>query len=142
MCLKGTSARFVSPLLVAQTLFLYYSYSYVLAAAASTIVLNAYQTINVGRARKAAKVPYPQAYAEKAEAASSPAAYRFNCAQRAHQNTLESVPHVILSVLVTGLKYPHLAAALGGAWVIGKVLYTIGYSTGDPNKVRVDNRYW
>ena len=47
-------------LLVAQTLSFFYSYSYVLAAAASTIVLNAYQTINVGRARKAANVPYPQ----------------------------------------------------------------------------------
>lgn len=55
----------------------------------------------VGRARKAAKIPYPQserafsfrimleltkrydlAYAEKAEVEKSEAAFRFNCAQR------------------------------------------------------------
>ncbi|EJC99660.1 uncharacterized protein FOMMEDRAFT_112727 [Fomitiporia mediterranea MF3/22] len=112
-------------------------YSYVLAAATSSILLNAYQVYNVTKARKAANIAYPQAYAEKAEAMSSVAAYRFNCAQRAHQNTLESAPHVILSTLVTGLKYPYLAAALGGTWIAGRFFYTIGYSTGDPDKVRV-----
>ena len=41
------------------------------------------------------------------------------------------------SVLVTGLKYPHVAAGLGTAWFVGRVLYTLGYSTGDPAKVRI-----
>lgn len=53
-----------------------------------------WQSIVVGKYRKAANVPYPQAYAEKAEADASLDAKKFNCAQRAHQNTLESIPIV------------------------------------------------
>jgi len=109
-------------------------YSYVLAAATSAFWLNVYQTVNVGQARKAAGVKYPNAYAEKAEADSSPAAMKFNCAQRAHQNTLEAVPTFLFLQLFAGLKYPYFAAGLGAAWVAGRVIYTMGYSTGDPAK--------
>ncbi|KAI5121143.1 hypothetical protein M0805_007141 [Coniferiporia weirii] len=109
-------------------------YSYVLAAATSTMFLNAWQLFKVNGARKQAGIQYPQLYAEKTEAAASKQALIFNCIQRAHQNTLESTPHVLLAVLVTGLKYPLVAAGLGGTWVVGRVLYTIGYSTGDPGK--------
>ncbi|KAL5533961.1 hypothetical protein ACEPAG_421 [Sanghuangporus baumii] len=109
-------------------------YSYVLAAATATTFLNTYQVTNTKRARRAAGVPYPYAYAEKAEAASNNAVQKFNCAQRAHQNTLEHAPYVLYSLLVTGLKYPYLGAALGTSWVLGRVLYTLGYSTGDPEK--------
>lgn len=38
------------------------------------------------------------------------------------------------SILVVGLKRPYVAAGLGGAWFLGRVLYTIGYSTGEPKK--------
>ncbi|KAH8119906.1 hypothetical protein DFH11DRAFT_1721808 [Phellopilus nigrolimitatus] len=109
-------------------------YSYVLAAAASTIYLNAWQMTRVGRARKQAAIAYPQMYAEKAEQTESKAAMQFNCTQRAHQNTLESAPHVILAILLTGLKHPYLAAGLGGTWTLGRIAYTIGYSSGDPSK--------
>ncbi|KAF7979389.1 hypothetical protein HWV62_42486 [Athelia sp. TMB] len=57
---------------------------------ASSLVVT-WQGMNVGKYRKIAKIPYPQAYAEKAEADASIDAKRFNCAQRAHQNTLENV---------------------------------------------------
>lgn len=38
--------------------------------------------------------------------------------------------------MISGLKFPYLTAGLGGAWVFGRVLYTLGYATGDPAKVR------
>lgn len=109
-------------------------YSYVIAAATSTVWLNFWQFAKVGAARKASGITYPQMYAEKAEAAASPAAAKFNCVQRAHQNTLESIPFVLLTTILSGLKFPYLTASFGGAWVIGRVLYTIGYATGDPAK--------
>jgi len=109
-------------------------YSYVLASVASTAWLNAWQMYKVGSARKAAQVKYPQLYAEKAEAEAEPLKMKFNCTQRAHQNTLESLPTMLVCTLLTGLKYPYVAAGLGGGWVLGRVLYTVGYSTGDPNQ--------
>lgn len=39
------------------------------------------------------------------------------------------------STLIAGLLYPVTAAALCGTWVFARILYTIGYSTGDPEKV-------
>jgi hypothetical protein len=33
-----------------------------------------------------------------------------------------------------GLAYPVTAAIVNAAWVVGRVMYTLGYSTGDPKK--------
>ena len=38
--------------------------------------------------------------------------------------------------LVSGTKYPILAASACAFWVLTRVLYTIGYTTGDVDKVR------
>ncbi|KAI6040842.1 hypothetical protein EDC04DRAFT_2672877 [Pisolithus marmoratus] len=96
-----------------------------------------WQALLVGRARRRAGIAYPQCklYAEQAECKANPAAVKFNCTQRAHQNTLESVPIVVLGTLVTGLKYPLLAAGLSSAFSVGRVLYTWGYKSGNPAKV-------
>jgi len=110
------------------------NYGWVALAATSTFFLSAYQMENVGSARKAAGIKYPQLYAEKAETISSPAALKFNCAQRAHQNTLESLPLVLFTTLLSGAYYPLTAASLCGVWVAGRIGYTIGYSTGVPAK--------
>ncbi|KZV99484.1 hypothetical protein EXIGLDRAFT_762573 [Exidia glandulosa HHB12029] len=59
---------------------------------------------------------------------------QFNCAQRAHQNTLEHMPFVILGTLVTGLRHPTLAVVMGLSTIIGRAIYTLGYMTGDPKK--------
>ncbi|EJF67198.1 membrane-associated proteins in eicosanoid and glutathione metabolism [Dichomitus squalens] len=113
---------------------LHKEFAYPVAAAVSTFWLLTWQTIRVGAARKLAKIDYPQVYAEKAEAAVNQAAQKFNCAQRAHQNTLEVLPVILTGTLVTGLKHPIAASALCGTWVLARVFYTIGYSTGDPKK--------
>jgi len=110
------------------------NYAWVILAAVSTGWLTFWQGIYVSRHRKAANIAYPQLYAEKAEAEASAEAFKFNCAQRAHQNTLENFPQTLFFLVFAGLKYPIPAASLGGLWVVGRVLYTLGYSTGDPKK--------
>ena len=89
-------------------------------------------------------------YAEKAEAEASKDAKIFNCAQRAHQNTLESVPVILVTyaaisflsgvdllcrTLVSGLAFPLTAASLCATFVVGRISYTRNYVTGDPEKV-------
>ncbi|KAG0143729.1 hypothetical protein CROQUDRAFT_48345 [Cronartium quercuum f. sp. fusiforme G11] len=109
-------------------------YGYVALAAASTGFLGLFQTIAVGKARKVAKIPYPAPYATNEEANTNPAAMKFNCAQRAHANTLEALPYFLFSLLFSGLRYPRFAAGCGATWILGRVLYTIGYASGDPSK--------
>lgn len=52
-----------------------------------------------------------------------------HAAQRSHHNTLELVPTMMFGHLVTGLVFPRFAAGCTTAWVVGRILYTIGYST-------------
>jgi len=104
------------------------------AAIVSSFWLVVWQTIKVGKARRQAGIKYPQLYAEAAQAASSNDVMKFNCTQRAHQNTLENLPVILASTAITATKYPILAASLCAGWVFSRVLYTIGYSTGDPGK--------
>ncbi|KAF9056573.1 hypothetical protein BJ165DRAFT_1522474 [Panaeolus papilionaceus] len=107
---------------------------YVGAALLSTSILLFGQNIVVSRYRKAAGIKYPQMYAEKAEADASPAAYQFNCAQRAHQNTLENIPILYVTTVLTAVRYPVLAAITCAMFTIGRISYTRGYITGDPAK--------
>lgn len=93
-----------------------------------------WQGLMVARYRKKAGIEYPQPYAEKAEVKNSDAALRFNCMQRAHQNTLESAPVIFVSTVVAGLKYPALAAAICVAYSLSRVVYTIGYKSGKPKR--------
>ncbi|GAA5870452.1 hypothetical protein JCM1840_004727 [Sporobolomyces johnsonii] len=110
-------------------------YAYVVAVAVPGVIsLLTFQSINVSKARKAANVDYPAEYAEASVAERDIKAKKFNCAQRAHQNQLENLPVFLLSLLHTGLYYPRAAAAGGAIYLLGRVAYTIGYSTGDPAK--------
>lgn len=68
------------------------------------------------------------------EAARSASAKAFNCCQRAHANTLESLPYFLFALLHVGVVLPRTAATLGATWIVGRVLYTVGYSTGNPAK--------
>lgn len=109
-------------------------FSYVAAGFLSTWVLQLYQFVLVARYRRAADIKYPQMYAEKAEVEKSVAALKFNCMQRAHQNTLESIPTVYLGTILTALQFPKIAAFLITFWSVNRVIYTQGYITGDPAK--------
>ncbi|THH28018.1 hypothetical protein EUX98_g6174 [Antrodiella citrinella] len=109
-------------------------YGYVGAALVSTFYVTIFQMITVGRARKAAGIKYPQLYAEKAEVEASEAARIFNCAQRAHANTLEQLPMAVVATVVASAKYPTYAAAALALWSVGRIFYTLGYTTGKPEK--------
>lgn len=117
--------------------------SYVLLTAASTFALSLWHAFRVPFFRKPARVSYPQHYiteAEIADAASDPplqrAKYLYNCAQRAHGQFNEHYPPVLCAMLVAGVAYPRLAAALGAAWAVNRVLFARGYtSAGEKNKV-------
>ncbi|KAI8975520.1 hypothetical protein BDF20DRAFT_822741 [Mycotypha africana] len=109
-------------------------YGYVLAVAvASTLHLFSIG-FKVSGARKAAKVPYPYAYAERSEAEKDPKKNIFNCAQRAHQNSLELFPIFSTLLLVGGLKYPQLSAGAGAFFLLGRMFYVNGYVSGEPSK--------
>ncbi|KAG1742681.1 uncharacterized protein EDB91DRAFT_1127474 [Suillus paluster] len=109
-------------------------FAYVAAGLVSTAWVLGWQALVVGRHRTKSGIKYPQLYAEKAEADASKAALLFNCAQRAHQNTIEHMPLIIVTTLVTALKHPVLAGYACGFWALSRVLYTLGYTTGDPVK--------
>ncbi|KAI0796320.1 membrane-associated proteins in eicosanoid and glutathione metabolism [Irpex lacteus] len=115
-------------------IFLPIGYSYVIASVVSTFYVTLWQSWKVGHARLQAKIEYPQEYAEQAVASESKDAQIFNCTQRAHQHTLEWLPQLYISALVVGLRHPILAASAVIFWSVGRVLFTLGYSTGDPKK--------
>jgi len=109
-------------------------FGYVGAALLSTVFLLLGQNIVVGRYRQRAGIKYPQLYAEQAQVEASNDALLFNCAQRAHHNTLEYIPMVHVLTLLTSLKYPIVAASICGLWTISRISYTRGYLTGNPSK--------
>jgi glutathione S-transferase len=80
-----------------------------------------------GIKRRAAKIPYPNAYATPQEAKANPAAHTFNCAQRAHAQFMEHAPQTMLYMLVAGLEYPNATVGLGVGWLVFRVLYLYGY---------------
>ncbi|KAI5476616.1 GATA-binding factor 6-B [Pseudohyphozyma bogoriensis] len=121
-----------APTGVALTLSVPADYALPLAVATSTGFLVTYQVVLVSKLRKAAGIPYPNAYASHEQAEKDIKAKKFNCAQRAHANTLEHLPYFLFSLLFSGLEYPRLAAGFGAAWIVGRVVYTAGYATGNP----------
>ena len=90
--------------------------------------------MRVGPFRKAAKVPYPNAYAspEQIAAASAEdkqALYLFNCAQRAHYNFLENHLNMLAPMLIAGVQFPIASAVTGVAWSVFRLLYALGYTS-------------
>jgi len=89
--------------------------------------MNYYLQINVMQARKKFGVKPPTLYLaelpEDAEEKDKKRVYEYNCAQRAHQNTCESMALVMINMMGTGIMYPITSAVFGAVWVIGRVLY-------------------
>ncbi|KAK1926236.1 hypothetical protein DB88DRAFT_155646 [Papiliotrema laurentii] len=96
--------------------------------------VNIWQQILVMKARKESGVAYPNLYATDAEAKADPKKHRFNCVQRANQNSLENVTFVLPLSLFFGLFHPKLATAFTLTYIVGRIGYTLGYSSGQPDK--------
>ncbi|KAF1936315.1 membrane-associated proteins in eicosanoid and glutathione metabolism [Clathrospora elynae] len=122
-------------------------YGYVLITAASSYVLSIWLGVRIGPFRRAAKVPYPNTYASSETIANASSArekralYLFNCAQRAHHNALENYSTVLTGMLITGLKYPKIAAAMGAVWIFGRVIYATSYTSTSENNVDGRGRF-
>jgi len=101
-------------------------YGYVVFTALSSVFVNMWMGMNVMKARKEHNVKYPTLYSKDNE--------KFNCVQRAHQNTLENYPQFLLLLTVGGLQYPRVAAGAGALYLVGRIVYAKGYYTGDPEK--------
>jgi glutathione S-transferase len=123
------------------------SNSYVLISAASSYALSIWLGLRIGPFRRAAKVAHPNTYASAETIANASSAeekralYLFNCAQRAHHNVVENYPAALTGMLISGLQYPKLAAALGSAWVFGRVIYAIGYTSTSETNVNGKGRF-
>ncbi|KAD7478544.1 hypothetical protein E3N88_01680 [Mikania micrantha] len=106
-------------------------YGYILLTLAAYYVLNIYMQIQVGRARKKYNVLYPILYATEAD---SKDFKLFNCIQRGHQNSLESLPIFFVMMVVGGLKHPLICTGLGLGYTVSRYFYFTGYSSGNPKK--------
>ncbi|CAG8974796.1 hypothetical protein HYALB_00000409 [Hymenoscyphus albidus] len=97
------------------------NYGYVLLAATSTFFLNFVHSGATGTARKAAKVPYPAAYAPSSR--KDHEAHVFNCTQRAHANYIENLVPMLGSLFIAGLRFPLLGLmGLAGYAGLGMVM--------------------
>jgi glutathione S-transferase len=115
--------------LTADFFFFLCVYSFVLAAATSTFFLNYVHMVLTVKARKQSNIAYPNAYASDELAKKDPAAFAFNCAQRAHANFSENQPSVLGALLIAGLRNPVPASILGATWAFGRLWYALGYTS-------------
>eukprot|EP01024_Parvocaulis_polyphysoides_P011512 TRINITY_DN14039_c0_g1_i1.p1 TRINITY_DN14039_c0_g1~~TRINITY_DN14039_c0_g1_i1.p1 ORF type:complete len:151 (+),score=7.86 TRINITY_DN14039_c0_g1_i1:74-526(+) len=105
-----------------------------LTAGASALVHNVWMGLQVGKARKKYGVKYPNMYASKETCKGTEEDIKaFNCVQRGHQNSLEALPTFYTMLILSGVKYPIFSAICGAVYVVGRILYFQGYSTGDPS---------
>jgi hypothetical protein len=71
------------------------SLSSVAKTATTALTIQGWQSSRVMAYRKSADVQYPTLYASDEAAAADPKKKQYNCAQRAHQNTLENLPMLL-----------------------------------------------
>ena len=95
-------------------------------AAAAPFAINFWQMMKIGGLRRKHGIKYPQRVSEKHNDC--------NCAQRVHQNTLEQLPVYYPCLLLGGLRHPLYAGIAGGIFVLGRIIYSLGYYSGKPEK--------
>mmetsp|Transcript_9123 Transcript_9123/g.10137 ORF Transcript_9123/g.10137 Transcript_9123/m.10137 type:complete len:145 (-) Transcript_9123:88-522(-) len=103
-------------------------YGWVILSAVGSIITATVIGGMVAGARKKFGVPYPALYT------TDKSKETFNCYQRGHQNMLESHYQIITLLCFAGLQNPVWAASFGGLWSLGRIVYALGYQSGDPAK--------
>ncbi|KAG0273428.1 Microsomal glutathione S-transferase 3 [Linnemannia exigua] len=116
------------------TIALNADYGYTVAVSVASTLLVTILGFKVGSYRKEAGVPLPAMYADEVEAKKDKKKMIFNCKQRVHQNTLEGFTSFMVSLMIAGARYPVAAPVLGLIWCAGRMAYSFGYTSGDPNK--------
>ncbi|KAJ8702308.1 hypothetical protein PTI98_001034 [Pleurotus ostreatus] len=109
------------------TVYVPRAFVYVLGGMLSTIWVATYQDLLVMRYRKSAGIEQPRMFADKSEVEASPAANKFNLAQRTHQYSLRTLPTLLITALLTGLDSPVWAIIGSFTWSISSAVYTHGY---------------
>eukprot|EP01125_Pyxidicula_operculata_P002217 TRINITY_DN12127_c0_g1_i1.p1 TRINITY_DN12127_c0_g1~~TRINITY_DN12127_c0_g1_i1.p1 ORF type:complete len:152 (-),score=27.43 TRINITY_DN12127_c0_g1_i1:46-501(-) len=109
-------------------------YGYVLASVLATGITTFVLGGKIGGLRKKYNVPLPFLYADEARAKVDTDAYKFNCAQRGHQNLLETHPFIVFLLLAGGLKHPIISAVTGLLYCVGAFSFFNGYATGVPEE--------
>ncbi|KAG7575322.1 hypothetical protein FFLO_00486 [Filobasidium floriforme] len=108
------------------------NYLFVGLVGVGTFWVNLLQILQVSKYRKLSGIEYPQHMATQEQAKSSQAAMKFNCAQRIVNAAIGNAPTFLVGLFWTGLYAPNLAASLGGLYLVGRVLYTLGYINAGP----------
>ncbi|CCA66602.1 hypothetical protein PIIN_00285 [Serendipita indica DSM 11827] len=100
-------------------------YGVVVAVGLSTVFLASYHGFVTSYFRRRANIRHPQCYADPKQMSDDINALKFTCAQRAHQNMLETLPIILFgietyetSLAWSGLYYPVTTSALGVGWII------------------------
>ncbi|CAG7848496.1 SubName: Full=Uncharacterized protein {ECO:0000313/EMBL:CCA66602.1} [Serendipita indica DSM 11827] len=109
-------------------------YRVVVAVGLSTVFLASYHGFVTSYFRRRANIRHPQCYADPKQMSDDINALKFTCAQRAHQNMLETLPIILFGLAWSGLYYPVTTSALGVGWIISRVIYLKGYTSGTPEK--------
>lgn len=115
--------------------FLPDGYGYVFAALGASFIAEMYLMIGVASRRRKFGISYPALYATEKHVNKKCTARNveeFNCAQRAHQNTLEHIHSIRLLAVLNGLLQPVYAALLLTVYSVGRFLYGQGYSRNGP----------
>lgn len=108
------------------TLVVQREYGYVVLVGVGSTLVNMWHQSLVGKARKKYDIKYPIMYSDTNMV--------FNCVQRAHQNYLECYPQFLYLLFLGSIEHPILGASAGVVYLAGRVVYALGYSTGDPSK--------
>jgi len=101
-------------------------YGYILMIVGGTVLLNIWHMMKIGSVRRQFGIKYPIMYSEQHPL--------FNCYQRAHLNMLENLPFFLATLLTSGFLFPLASAGFGALWLVGRVIYSMGYYSGKPEK--------
>jgi glutathione S-transferase len=101
-------------------------FGYVALVVVACYLVNVWMIYNVIKMRKQLKVGYPNMYDDNQPL--------FNCYQRVHQNSLEMMPVFLVSLILGGCRHPLLASIFGCIYLLGRVVYAVGYYSGKVSK--------
>ena len=105
-----------------------HEYVYVLAVALASVVLGAWLNLSVCMARRRYKVPYPVQVPTEREQ------LPFLCAQRAQTHFHEVAPTFYVLLFTGGLRLPRTSALLGAVYVLGRLIWSLGYLSDEPGR--------